>query len=105
MQKPYLIAEIGINHNGSVNLAKKIIKIAKENNFNAVKFQKRDLEICIPQNERSKLRQTIWGEITYMDYKKLLHQGAKLIYSTSFQTRKVGSVFQFVLKTGVTFYK
>lgn len=70
MQKPYLIAEIGINHNGSVNLAKKIIKIAKENNFNAVKFQKRDLEICIPQSERSKLRQTIWGEITYMDYKK-----------------------------------
>lgn len=70
MQKPYLIAEIGINHNGSVNLAKKIIKIAKKNNFNAVKFQKRDLEICIPQSERSKLRQTIWGEITYMDYKK-----------------------------------
>ena len=53
MKKPYLIAEIGINHNGSIRLAKKIIKIAKENNFDAVKFQKRDLEICIPENERS----------------------------------------------------
>ena len=70
MKKPYLIAEIGINHNGSINLAKKIIKIAKENNFDAVKFQKRDLEICIPENERLKLRETIWGEMTYMEYKK-----------------------------------
>ena len=70
MKKPYLIAEIGINHNGSISLAKKIIKIAKENNFDAVKFQKRDLEICIPENERSKIRDTIWGELTYMEYKK-----------------------------------
>ena len=70
MKKPYLIAEIGINHNGSIRLAKKIIKIAKENNFDAVKFQKRDLEICIPENERSKIRDTIWGELTYMEYKK-----------------------------------
>ena len=70
MKKPYLIAEIGINHNGSTSLAKKIIKIAKENNFDAVKFQKRDLEICIPENERSKIRDTIWGEMTYMEYKK-----------------------------------
>ena len=70
MQKPYLIAEIGINHNGSINLAKSIIKIAKENNFEAVKFKKRDLEICIPKSERLKMRETIWGEITYMDYKK-----------------------------------
>ena len=50
MKKPYLIAEIGINQNGSVELAKKIIKIAKENNFDAVKFQKRDLNTCIPTN-------------------------------------------------------
>jgi N-acetylneuraminate synthase len=70
IKKPYLIAEIGINHNGSVELAKKIIKIAKENNFDAVKFQKRDLNICIPINERQKIRQTIWGDMTYMEYKK-----------------------------------
>jgi N-acetylneuraminate synthase len=70
VKKPYLIAEIGINHNGSIALAKKIIKIAKENNFDAVKFQKRDLEICIPENERLKMRDTIWGEMTYMEYKK-----------------------------------
>ena len=45
---PFLIAEIGINHNGSVDLAKKLIYLAKKYNFDAVKFQKRDLNICIP---------------------------------------------------------
>ena len=40
MKKPYLIAEIGINHNGDIDIAKKLIKKSKETNFNAVKFQK-----------------------------------------------------------------
>ena len=53
-KKPFLIAEIGINHNGSVELAKKLIDLAKKHNFDAVKFQKRDLDICIPENQRSK---------------------------------------------------
>ena len=39
-KKPYLIAEIGINHNGSIKLAKKLIDLAKKYNFDAVKFQK-----------------------------------------------------------------
>ena len=40
IKKPYLIAEIGINHNGDIKVAKKLIDIAKEANFDAVKFQK-----------------------------------------------------------------
>ena len=43
LKKPFLIAEIGINHNGSLNLAKKLIDTAKDCGFDAVKFQKRDL--------------------------------------------------------------
>ena len=43
IKKPYLLAEIGINHNGDLNLAKKLIDVAVENKFNAVKFQKRDI--------------------------------------------------------------
>ena len=50
MKKPYLIAEIGINHNGSLDLAKKLIKQAKLFNFDAVKFQKRTPEISTPMN-------------------------------------------------------
>ena len=47
-----LIAEIGINHNGSINMAKKLIDLASDKGFHFVKFQKRELEICIPKNER-----------------------------------------------------
>ena len=53
----YTIAEIGINHNGDLNLAFELIKLCKENGFDAVKFQKRVPEICVPdlkKNEFSK---------------------------------------------------
>ena len=69
-KKPFLIAEIGINHNGSVNLAKKLIDLAKKYNFDAVKFQKRDLDVCIPENQKNIIKNTPWGNISYIDYKK-----------------------------------
>ncbi len=69
-KKPYLIAEIGINHNGSLKLAKKLIDLAKSNNFDAVKFQKRTPEISTPETQKYKLRETPWGEMTYLNYKK-----------------------------------
>ena len=69
-KKPYLIGEIGINHNGSLDLAKKIIDLAKANNFDAVKFQKRTPEISTPESQKNKLRETPWGEISYLEYKK-----------------------------------
>ncbi len=69
-QKPYLIAEIGINHNGSIKIAKKLIDLAKNNGFDAVKFQKRTPEITTPNHEKKKLKNTPWGEMTYLDYKK-----------------------------------
>ena len=45
IKKPYLIAEMCINHNGDIKVAKKLIDIAKEANFDAVKFQKRDVNL------------------------------------------------------------
>ena len=69
-QKTFLIAEIGINHNGSVSEAKKLIKLAKKYDFDAVKFQKRDLNICIPEDQKKIIRDTPWGLITYLEYKK-----------------------------------
>jgi N-acetylneuraminate synthase len=76
-KKPYLIAEIGINHNGSIKIAKKMIDIAKENNFDAVKFQKRDPNICIPEDQKYKMRDTPWGNITYLSYKKKIELNLK----------------------------
>lgn len=76
-QKTYLIGEIGINHNGSIDIAKNLIINAKKAGFNAVKFQKRTPEICVPENQKNKIRSTPWGEITYLDYKKKIEFGKK----------------------------
>jgi N-acetylneuraminate synthase len=66
----YIIAEIGINHNGDLDIAKKLIKIAKDAGFDVVKFQKRVPELCVPLNKRDALRMTPWGEISYFAYKE-----------------------------------
>jgi N-acetylneuraminate synthase len=75
--KPYLIAEIGINHNGSINLAKKLILLAKKYNFDFVKFQKRNPDICVPKNQRDIKRETPWGTLTYFNYKKKIEFNIK----------------------------
>ena len=77
MKKHYLIGEIGINHNGSLKIAKKLILQAKNCNLDAVKFQKRDPDLCVPEKEKKILRNTPWGLITYLEYKKKLEFGLK----------------------------
>jgi N-acetylneuraminate synthase len=76
-KKPFLIGEIGINHNGSLALAKKIISIAKHYGFDSVKFQKRDPDICVPDDQKNKIKETPWGEMTYLEYKKKIEFGLK----------------------------
>ena len=73
----FLIAEIGINHNGSIKLAKQLIDLAKRYNFDSVKFQKRDPNICVPEEQKSKIRSTPWGEMTYLKYKEKIELGEK----------------------------
>ena len=51
IKKPYLIAEIGINHNGDIKIAKELIDISKEAGFDAVKFQKRDINIVYTKDQ------------------------------------------------------
>ena len=75
IKKPVLIAEIGINHNGSVKLAKKMIDLAKDCGFDFVKFQKRNPDISTPEIQKKILRNTPWGYITYLDYKKKIEFG------------------------------
>ena len=65
MKKIFLIGEIGINHNGSIEIAKNLIKNAKIAGFDAVKFQKRDPFITTPDNIKDKPRSTPWGDTTY----------------------------------------
>jgi len=70
-----VVAEIGINHNGEIGLAKKLIGAAVSSGADAVKFQKRTPELCVPPEERNKRRDTPWGEISYMEYRKRLEFG------------------------------
>ena len=65
----YIIAEIGINHNGDIETAKKLIKVAKDSGCDAVKFQKRNPDVCVPEKQKNIMRETPWGYITYLDYK------------------------------------
>lgn len=65
----YIIAEIGINHNGSLDMAKKLIDEAAEAGCSAVKFQKRTPELCVPRDQWDIERDTPWGRMTYMDYR------------------------------------
>jgi len=65
----YIIAEIGINHNGSLDFARQMILAAQQAGVDAVKFQKRTPELCVPEHQRNQMRKTPWGYITYLDYR------------------------------------
>ena len=65
----YIIAEIGINHNGDLNIAKQMIDAAVHAGVDAVKFQKRTPEIATPPEQQKQMRETPWGYITYLDYR------------------------------------
>jgi len=77
MKKTYIIAEIGINHNGDLNIAKRLIDIASAAGCDAVKFQKRNPDVCVPEHQKSVMRDTPWGKMTYLDYKYKVEFGKK----------------------------
>lgn len=65
----YLIGEIGLNHNGDVEIAKRLVDVAADAGAQAVKFQKRTPDISTPVAQRDQIRQTPWGEMTYLEYR------------------------------------
>lgn len=71
----YIIAEIGINHNGSLELARKLIDGAIFAGADAVKFQKRTPELCTPRDQWYNERDTPWGRMTYIDYRHKIEFG------------------------------
>jgi len=67
---PYFIAEIGINHNGDLEIVKRLIDASFAIGWDCVKFQKRTPDLAVPEAQKNVLRQTPWGEMTYLNYKK-----------------------------------
>ena len=74
-QPVYIIAEIGINHNGSLDIAKRLIDEAVTAGCDAVKFQKRTPELCTPKDQWHLERDTPWGRMTYINYRKIIELG------------------------------
>jgi N-acetylneuraminate synthase len=64
-----MVAEIGLNHNGDLQIAKKLIDASFASNWDCVKFQKRTPELCVPEHQRNVMRDTPWGRMTYMEYR------------------------------------
>ncbi|PCE14514.1 N-acetylneuraminate synthase [Microbacterium sp. SZ1] len=71
----YVIAEIGLNHNGDVDIAKRLIDVAAKAGADAVKFQKRTPEISTPEHMRDVMRETPWGTMTYFEYRHRIEFG------------------------------
>ena len=74
-QPTYIVAEIGLNHNGDVELAKRLIDAALLAGCDAVKFQKRTPEIAVPPEMYDVMRETPWGTMTYLEYRHRVEFG------------------------------
>jgi N-acetylneuraminate synthase len=86
----YIVGEIGINHNGDIEIAKKLIEMAKWAGADAVKFQKRTPEVCTPLDQQSKMRETPWGYITYLDYRYKVEFDADQYKEIDLHCKQVG---------------
>ena len=93
MQKVYVIAEIGINHNGSENHARKLIDQAHKSGCQAVKFQKRNPDLCVPENQKDLKRETPWGVMTYLEYKWKIEFSVEQYQSLRRYTKSLGMDF------------
>jgi N-acetylneuraminate synthase len=90
----YIIGEIGINHNGDLDVAKELIREAKQAGLDAVKFQKRTPEICVPPEQQSQMRETPWGYISYLDYR----------YKVEFETEQYAEIDRYCKELGIDWF-
>jgi N-acetylneuraminate synthase len=89
-QPVFVIAEIGLNHNGSVEIAKKLIEGAARAGCDAVKFQKRTPEVCVPRDQWNVERDTPWGRLKYIDYRRKVELDERAFAAVDRHCRKHG---------------
>tara|TARA_Y100000590_G_C15444164_1_gene910051 strand:+ start:58 stop:885 length:828 start_codon:yes stop_codon:yes gene_type:complete len=88
-----IIAEVGINHNGSIENCKKLIMLSKVAGCNYVKIQKRNPDICVPEHQKTKRRNTPWGEMSYLEYKYKIEFSEKQIKELCDYSKSIGIEF------------
>jgi N-acetylneuraminate synthase len=86
----YIVAEIGINHNGDLETAKQLIDAAVHAGVDAVKFQKRTPELCVPPDQRDQKRDTPWGYISYLEYRRRIEFGESEYREIDLHCRELG---------------
>jgi len=86
----YIVAEIGLNHNGEVEIAKRLMDAARHAGVDAVKFQKRTPELATPPEQQNVMRETPWGYITYLDYRRKMEFGLEQYREIDTYARKIG---------------
>jgi len=89
-----IIAEIGINHNGDIELCKKLIMLSKTAGCDYVKIQKRNPDVCVPEAQKQKMRDTPWGRMTYLEYK----------YRMEFSEEQIKHLKEFSDDLGIVFF-
>ncbi len=89
-----IIAEIGINHNGDINKCKEMMLLSKLAGVDYVKIQKRTPDLCVPDDQKQKLKETPWGTMTYLDYKKKIE----------FNEEQIKELFDYAIEIGVEFF-
>lgn len=85
-----VIAEIGINHNGEIAKALELIDVAAKAGCDAVKFQKRTPQLCVPLEQQSARRETPWGEMSYLEYKERIEFGRTEYEAISAHCKSLG---------------
>ena len=89
-----IISEIGINHNGSIDICKNMILLSKVAGADYVKIQKRNPHVCVPEEQKNKLKKTPWGEMTYLEYKEKIE----------FNEEQIKELVDFSNQLNITFF-
>ena len=89
----FFIAEIGINHNGDMKLVRQLIEESHKAGADAVKFQKRNPDLCVPENQKDLKRETPWGVMTYLEYKWKIEFSVEQYQSLRGYTKSLGMDF------------
>jgi len=88
-----IIAEVGINHNGDIELCKRLIMLSKVAGVDYVKIQKRNPDLCVPERQKTKRKNTPWGEMSYLEYKWRIEFNDAQIAELMAYSKQIGVAF------------
>lgn len=88
--RTYIVCDVGLNHNADINIAKKLMDYCKFFGADFIKFQKRNPDVCVPEEQKSIMRETPWGRMTYLDYRKQIEFGLAQYVEIAVYAKQIG---------------